>query len=251
MPFRIRRAPEQDPGGFDRGRITERKPVNFPGEGTQTTRYGPLLYWAWASTPEGGLIGEHPHQGFEIVSYVLKGRMEHRDSLGTWKSLLPGDVQVMQTNSGLTHSERFAAGEHTEMFQIWFDPDLRQTIRQQPHYADYRAEVFPWRPYNGYRIKHILGTQAPVRLVTDARFDDILVESGGEFVAQEEERFAILVAIEGESEVMQDDHSTKLTRGDAVYLDGTTPYRLRAVVQFRFAQIIVPQRVSYPLYPQY
>ncbi len=145
MSLTIKLADQQDPGQFDNGRIRERKPVNFPGMGTQRERFGSLVYWAWASSERGGLIGEHPHEGFEIMSYVLKGRMEHSDSLGTWKALGEGDLQVMQTNSGVQHSERFADGVHTEMFQIWFEPDLRESVKRKPTYADYPASHFPWK----------------------------------------------------------------------------------------------------------
>lgn len=250
--FQIKRAAEQDPGVFDNGRIKERKPVNFPGVGTQQARYGPLLYWSWAWSENGGLIAEHPHQGFEIMSYVLRGTMEHRDSLGTWKSLKPDDLQVMQTNWGVTHSERFAEGEHTEMFQIWFEPNLRESIQQQPRYSDYRSETFPWKSESGYRIKHIVGKEAPVQLVSDARFDEVVVTR--EYSHERDQAYAVLVAIEGTGEVKVGDESERLERGDATYLklDDAASYRVTALSgEFRFAQIIVPQKVSYPLYPDF
>src|SRR5258706_4644650 len=107
---------QQTPGEFDNGRIRERRPV-LTNRRNGEQRWGPLFYWAWDKS-DGGFIAEHPHRGFEIVSYVLEGSIEHRDSLGTWKALTAGSIQVMQTNAGVSHSERFPEGVHSELFQI-------------------------------------------------------------------------------------------------------------------------------------
>jgi hypothetical protein len=254
MSLKILRAAEQDRGAFDAGKITERKPVNFPGQGSQTERYGPLLYWAWAASEKGGLIAEHPHQGFEIFSYVLQGKLEHRDSLGSWKSLRAGELQVMQTNSGVSHSERFAEGEHTEMFQIWLEPHLRESLRRSPIYADYTVDKFPWQQNDGYRIKRIIGNEAPVQLVTEAQFDEVIASPSSRYIFKTQDAFGILVAIEGFGEIGKGTDAVRLSRGDAAYLklESDEPYRVRGVDRdFRFAQIIVPARISYPLYPNY
>lgn len=254
MSLEMKRAAEQDPGAFDGGRIKERKPVNFPGVGTQQARYGPLLYWAWAWSEKGGLIAEHPHQGFEIMSYVLQGTMEHRDSLGSWKSLKPGDLQVMQTNRGVSHSERFADGEHTEMFQIWFEPNLRESIQQQSRYTDYPAETFRWQDLNGARIKSIIGDNAPVQLMADAGFQEVIIKKGREFSLEKRDVYAIIVAIDGAGEIYLGIDSARLERGDVAYLKlgGQTAYNVQSMKgEFRFAQIIVPHKVSYPLYPDF
>lgn len=254
MTLKITRASEQDEGAFDGGNITERKPVNFPGQGSQTERYGPLLYWACAKSERGGFIAEHFHKGFEIISYVLQGSLEHRDSLGSWKSLHPGDLQVMQTNSGVSHSERFSEDEHTEMFQIWFEPNLRQTMQRQPRYTDYPAEKFQWRKHEGYAIKPIVGKGAPLQLVTDVQFDDVIVEPSREFTYRRDDAFAVVVAIEGLGEIREGSTSARVGPGDAAYLrfEGAAECSVHAVEQeFRFAQVIVPVKVAYSLYLEY
>ena len=65
----------QGRGAFDGGRITEFKPIGFPGDGAEVKRVGPLFYWAWASAHTPSKIGLHPHKAFEIMSYVLEGEI--------------------------------------------------------------------------------------------------------------------------------------------------------------------------------
>lgn len=168
---------QQGTGQFDGGKITERKPVGFPGEKSAVLRVGPLFYWSWAFAKEEGYIPPHPHQGFEIVTYVVSGRTAHGDSLGTRSEVGAGGAQVMQTGSGVYHEERFI-GPDMEAFQIWFEPNLRETLLHKPTYRQYEPEEFPVRRERGYALKSVIGGEAPIRLVSDVRMFDLTLEPG-------------------------------------------------------------------------
>jgi hypothetical protein len=68
-------------------------------------------------------FGTHPHDNMEIVTIVLEGKLEHADSTGNRKQLVPGEVQIMSAGTGLMHSEYNASPtEHVQLLQLWVFP---------------------------------------------------------------------------------------------------------------------------------
>jgi len=99
--------------------------------------------------PPGGPIGapDHPHRGFETVTYVLQGENEHRDSFGNADVLGPGDVQWMTAGGGVIHSEMptpafKTSGGRQHGFQIWVNlPSIDKMMT--PRYQTLRASQIP------------------------------------------------------------------------------------------------------------
>ncbi len=130
-------------------------------------------------SPRG--IGDrpHPHAGIEVVSYLLEGGVEHRDSMGFRDRLGPGDAQFIRTGRGMIHAEQPQSGRHG--LQLWasLPPELKEV---EPSYASFRAAEIPEVAAAGSRL-HVLagrvnGARGPMALSGGAVFARLQVEAG-------------------------------------------------------------------------
>ena len=111
--------------------------------------------------PEDYLAGfpEHPHRGFETVTYMLDGRMRHRDNHGNEGVLVPGAVQWMTAARGIVHSEMPEQQEgRMRGFQLWINLPGAQKM-SAPGYQEFGPERIPLaEPASGVRVKVIAGS---------------------------------------------------------------------------------------------
>ena len=244
----------QGVGEFDGGRITETKPLAFPGEGPVVSHTGPLFYWAWATAKGYGKIGLHPHQAFEIMSYALTGEIGHYDTLGNRSRVKAGGAQVMQTGSGVSHEEE-TVDDHNEFFQIWFEPNLKKTIHQTPTYHEFRHEDFPIEVRDGVTLKHIIGNGAPISILTEAAMQDILIPKSHRYQREISTNHTLaIVVINGKGRLIEEVHlgkhyleakyfavvHAKSNEAISIQAEGDDPLRI--------AVIEVPAKVDYALY---
>lgn len=165
MAIRIISKSNQAFGAFNNGQIIENKPIGFPQDGGFIRPYSNLFYWAKATAVIDSTIALHPHQGFEIMSFVLRGNIRHFDTvMDGWKELNEGDVQIIRAGNGISHAEHMT--KDSVMFQIWFDPSLSKTLNQEASYDDYKASSFNIRIEDGLKILDYVSHDAPIHMDT-------------------------------------------------------------------------------------
>ena len=135
---------------------------------------------------------DHPHRGFETVTYVLAGEMEHKDSQGHAGKLSAGDVQWMTAGAGVVHSEMPSAkfqraGGRLHGFQLWVNLPQQHKL-MQPRYQELRAANIPTARTEDGRVMvrvlagEALGARAVIETVTPIIYLHFTIQPGGRVV---------------------------------------------------------------------
>jgi redox-sensitive bicupin YhaK (pirin superfamily) len=163
----------------------------------------------------GGGFPPHSHRDMEIITYVLEGALQHKDSMGNGSIIKPGDVQRMSAGTGVTHSEYNASNkEPVHFLQIWILP------KSSGLPSGYEQKRFSDEEKRG-RLRLVAspdGADGSVRIQQDAKVFAALLE-GGKKVSHsfEKGRVGWLHVARGSAEV----NGTALKAGDGLAIDGT------------------------------
>jgi hypothetical protein len=182
---------------------------------------------------------DHPHRGFETVTYMLEGEFEHEDSAGHRGSLRPGDVQWMTAGGGIIHSEMPSKeirerGGRVHGFQIWINLPARLKMTT-PRYQEVPAAKIPTAESADGRakVRVIAGEALGVRAVIDTHvpivYQDWTLEPGADVSIDVAGAQRALVYVFGGSAIVGDGEGARevkdgqlalLTGGDVVRLRG-------------------------------
>lgn len=194
---------------------------------------------------------DHPHRGFETVTYLLEGEMEHKDSAGHAGRLTPGDVQWMTAGAGVVHSEMPSArmqreGGRVHGVQLWVNLP-RSAKMKAPRYQEIPAARIPVAQREGATVRVIAGEAYGLRAVIDTHtpilYFHVSLEAGARFEERVPPGFTVMAyvlsgevragsgqrsAVEGELAVFGDDGATVTLAASApseVLIIGGAPLR--------------------------
>jgi redox-sensitive bicupin YhaK (pirin superfamily) len=119
----IERRPFGELGGANHGWLDTKHHFSFADyRDPDRVHWGALRVWNDDEIAPGTGFPAHPHANMEIITYVTKGAVTHKDSLGNEGRTVAGDVQVMSAGKGIRHAEYNLEPETTTLFQIWILP---------------------------------------------------------------------------------------------------------------------------------
>src|SRR5581483_6147136 len=174
--FMIQIRPSKERGGGDYGWLNTRHTFSFD-------RYYDPRWMGFRSlrvinedwVAPGGGFPTHPHRDMEIITYVLEGELEHKDSMGNGSIIRPGDGQRMSAGTGVRHSEANPSKTNpVHLLQIWIVPD------RQGHEPGYEQKSFPEDEKRG-RLRLIAspnGAGGSVTIHQDAKLYVALLSPG-------------------------------------------------------------------------
>src|SRR6185437_8360796 len=195
----------------------------------------------FSDNPDDYLAGfpEHPHRGFETVTYMLDGHMRHRDHLGNSGDLGPGSVQWMTAARGIIHSEMPQQSEgRMRGFQLWINLPANEKMKSAS-YRDIPADQIPTvRLEHGLEVKVIAGrfrdTVGPIngaddRITTDPLYLDVHLPPRAELLVGIEPNYnAFVYAYDGDAEVGPADAARTLPQRAAGVLSTGDQVRFQA-----------------------
>jgi len=170
----------------------------------------------------GAGFGKHPHRDMEIITYMLSGALEHKDSMGNGRVIRAGEAQYMAAGSGVMHSEfNPKPDEAAHLLQIWIEPDATGV---PPRYAEKSlagAQAGMW-----HLVTSKTGRDGSMAIHQDADLWLAKLEPGQKVAhALAAARHAWLHVAEGKVTV----NGQELAAGDAAMLDGRTTVEVKAV----------------------
>ncbi len=165
----------------------------------------------------------HPHRDMEIITYVLEGKLEHKDSLGTGSVILPGDGQRMTAGSGIRHSEfNPSKSEPVHLLQIWIQPEKAALP------PSYEQKSFPEAEKRG-KLRLIASRDASdgsVKINQDAKLYVSLLKPGDEVTHHlEASRHAWLQVARGAVEL----NGKNLSQGDGAAISNEKSLTIRGI----------------------
>lgn len=168
----------------------------------------------------------HPHRGIETISYIYRGKMVHRDSLGNEDGISDGEVQRMNAGSGIEHEEKIPPAERLLGVQLWLNLPKAEKM-SKPTYHSIKNSDIEEIDFAGGKVRLLAGSYKGHQGFQGAHlplnYYDIHLEEGGEIsLEMDESSSLVLFTLVGEvflgGEKIEEKTAVKLTEGDRLTL---------------------------------
>lgn len=185
----------------------------FPVAGCRN--HDPFVLWDHFEIAPGSGFPSHPHRGFEAITYLFEGAMEHADNLGNRSTVGAGGAQRFTAGRGIIHSEMPGSTGKTRGIQLWIN--LPQRLKSlPPGYQALSAEELPEQRWEGGRKRIIVGGDSPLELQTPVEYFSLVLDPGGSYSwTPPESTSGLVYVVEGEAALP----GHTLAQGSAALLD--------------------------------
>ncbi len=167
----------------------------------QFRNYDPFVLWDDFTINPGNGFPDHPHRGFEAITYLFNGSIRHEDNLGNASTVHGGGAQRFTAGRGIVHSEMPNEKNLTRGIQLWIN--LPQRLKKiKPGYQQVNHNEFPISVFEGGQIKTIVGQDSPLTIKTPMTYLELQLNAGASHNETITEGFrGLIYMIDGETEI--------------------------------------------------
>lgn len=192
--------------------------------------YDPFVLWDHFNIGPGRGFPDHPHRGFEAITYMFDGGMNHKDNLGNESFVTAGGAQRFTAGSGMVHSEMPAENGESNGIQLWIN--LPQRLKQlEPGYQQVDAGEFPVKEIPGGQVKVLVGEDSPLKLQTKVIYQHVSLNKAARYTpALTPGMRGIVYLMRGLIEV----NAEKLESDQAVFIEGENSLSFNVIEDAEF-----------------
>lgn len=192
--------------------------------------FDPFVLWDHFSIGSGHGFPVHPHRGFEAITYMFDGGMNHKDNLGNESFVTAGGAQRFTAGAGMEHSEMPAESGESNGIQLWIN--LPQRLKKiEPGYQQVDAAEFPVVELEAGQVKILVGANSPLVLKTNVTYQHVMLKEDANYsLALDQGMRGIVYVMQGAIQVNND----LVKVGRAAFIEDVTMLEFKAMKESQF-----------------
>lgn len=226
------------------GSIREHKILGYPKEIAPLEPYSSVFYWTNIASDYGSILPEHPVLGFEILTYVIKGKYDSFSKISKkWTSLKEGDLQIIQAGKGIRCSGKLYP--NSEILHIWLDPDFYANRKIDPILNQYSSGNKAGNPAIETNMEIFSSNNIPIKLQSkNASVQVIEFQAGFHEVPCPKDSVISGYVLDGFAEIS----NTLLGISDFFKFDGKKIMKLASLTNSKIFLLTSPYKPEYQTY---